>query len=128
LAAFFHYAAPHGTKLGRNSAATIKLAHYPSRGDHFKFAIKMSISTHCQRSNEIGAMSDGPNERPDPTRDRVDRLLERAFADDPEFRDAFLQVERARRSKIVADALTADDAEALRRIKSALEEIRKRKG
>jgi hypothetical protein len=40
--------------------------------------------------------------------------FERALADDPEFREAFLQVERARRSQIVADALAADDAEALR--------------
>jgi hypothetical protein len=73
-------------------------------------------------------MSNGPNETPDLTRDRVERLLERAFADDPEFRDAFLQVERVRRSKIVADALAADDAEALRLIKRAVEEGRKRKG
>jgi hypothetical protein len=71
-------------------------------------------------------MANSPNEMPDPTRDRVDRLLERAFADDPEFRDAFLQVELVRRSQIVNDALAAQDAETLRRIKSEIEEIRKR--
>jgi hypothetical protein len=41
----------------------------------------------------------------DPTRDRVQRLLERAYADDPEFRDAFLQVERA---QDVVEALPSD--------------------
>jgi hypothetical protein len=74
-------------------------------------------------------MPDDPNERPDVSaRDRVDRLLEAAFADEPKFRDAFLQIERARRTQIISDALACDDAEALRRIQTALEEIRKQKG
>jgi hypothetical protein len=65
-------------------------------------------------------MPGGPDDIPDdPTRDRVEKLLERVFADDPKFLDAFLQVERAERAKIVADASTADDAEALRKIKGA---------
>src|SRR5579864_6974798 len=64
---------------------------------------------------------------PDPTRDRGDRLLERAFPDDSEFRDALLQVERVRRSQIVNEALAAaQDVETLLRIKSEIEEIRKR--
>jgi hypothetical protein len=65
-------------------------------------------------------MCGGPDERPDdPTRDRVERLLEQAFADDPKFLDAFLRVERAERAKIVADASTVDDAEASRQMKGA---------
>jgi len=72
-------------------------------------------------------MANSPDQMPDQTRDRVDRLLERAFADDPEFRDAFLQVERVRRSQIVHDALAVpQDADTLRRIKGEIEEIRKR--
>jgi hypothetical protein len=46
-----------------------------------------------------------------PLGDRVDRLLGAAFADEPRFRDAFLQMERGRRSQTISDALPCDDAD-----------------
>ena len=46
-----------------------------------------------------------------PSGDRVDRLLRAAFADEPRFRDAFLQMERGRRSQNISDGSACDDAE-----------------
>lgn len=71
-------------------------------------------------------MSDDLNLRAGaPMRDRVDRLLERAFADEPKFRDAFLAIPAAQRRQIVSEATVSGDAEALRHIETALEEISK---
>jgi hypothetical protein len=42
--------------------------------------------------------------------DRVERLLNAAFADEPRFREAFLQFERARRGRTASDALDCLDA------------------
>jgi hypothetical protein len=46
-----------------------------------------------------------------PLADRVDRLLRAAYADEPRFREAFLQAERGRRARMAAGVRDCDDSE-----------------
>ena len=65
-------------------------------------------------------MCGGPNEIPDDLRrDRVEKLLERAFADDPELQEAFLPIRRSEQAKKVGNATPEGDAEAPRQVKDA---------
>lgn len=57
-------------------------------------------------------------------RDRANRLLDEAFADDPKFREAFLRARPGRQAQILSEALGSGDHDALRRLEIALEKLR----
>ena len=58
-------------------------------------------------------------------RDPVNELLDRVFADDPKFLESFIRSSPTRRSEVVSEALRSDDADALWRLKTALEDTDK---